>query len=94
MAYAIARVRIGELDRFLEVFGTRGAAKRAEYNCRGVAVHQNVDDPHALINVFDWDRADVEAFSADPEVKDLMDAVGLEGPPEFTFVERVAEFPS
>ena len=94
MAYAIARVRIGELDQFLEVFGTRGAKKRAEYNCRGVMVHQSVDDPHALINVFDWDRADVEAFQADPEVEDLMKAVGLVTRPEFTFVERVAEFDS
>jgi quinol monooxygenase YgiN len=94
MAYAIARVRIGDLDRFLGVFGTRGAAKRAQYNCRGVQVHQSIDDPHAMVNVFDWDRADIEAFHKDPEVQDLMDAVGLEAPPEFTFVERIAEFPS
>ena len=94
MAYAIARVRIKDLDRFLEVFGTRGAAKRAEYNCRGVQVHQSSEDPQALINVFDWDRADVEAFMADPEVAEIMAAVGLEGPPEFTFVERIAEFES
>lgn len=94
MGYTIARVKVGEFDSFLEVFGTRGAAKRAEYGCRGVQVHQSSEDPHTLINVFDWDRADVEAFMADPEVPELMAAVGLEGPPEFTFVERVAEFES
>jgi quinol monooxygenase YgiN len=94
MGYTIARVRIEDLDKFLAVFGTRGAAKRAEYDCRGVKVHQDADDPHALVNVFDWDRADVERFMADPEVEDLMKAVGLEAPPEYTFVERVAEFES
>jgi quinol monooxygenase YgiN len=94
MAYAIARVRIGELDRFLETFGGAGKEKRAEHGCRGVQVHQSIEDPGEMINVFDWDRADVEAFMADPEVKGIMSAAGLEGPPEFTFVERVAEFES
>jgi hypothetical protein len=33
----------------------------------------------------------VEAFMADPEVGEIMAAAGLEGPPEFTFAERMAE---
>lgn len=94
MGYAIARVRIGELDRFLETFGGRGKEKRAEHGCRGVQVHQSTEDPGALVNVFDWDRAGVEAFMADPEVEEIMASAGLEGPPDFTYVERVAEFES
>lgn len=91
MAYAIARVRIGEYEQFIETFAGRGKAKRAEHGCRGVTVHRNVDDPHELVNVFDWDREGVEAFMADPEVKEIMAAAGLEGPPEFTYVERETE---
>ena len=91
MAHAIARVRIEDFDRFIETFSTRGKAKRAEHGCRGVTVFRSTEDPKALVNVFDWDREGVEAFMADPETKEIMEAAGLEGPPEYTFVERMAE---
>jgi quinol monooxygenase YgiN len=94
MAHTIARVRIGDFDQFIEVFSTRGAAKRAEHGCRGARVFRSVDDPHAITTVFDWDRADAEAFMRDPEVPDIMRSGGLEAPPDFTFVEQVAELES
>jgi quinol monooxygenase YgiN len=91
MAYTIARVRVADFDRFIETFSTRGKDKRAEYGSRGVTVFRSAEDPNALVNVFDWDREDVEAFMADPEVGEIMAAAGLEAPPEYTFVERMAE---
>jgi quinol monooxygenase YgiN len=94
MPYAIARVEIEDFDRFIETFGGTGKAKRAEHGCRGVTVYRSVEDPRRIVNVFDWDRADVEAFMADPETPGVMDSAGLTGPPEFTFVERAAEFES
>jgi quinol monooxygenase YgiN len=92
MPHAIARVRVADFDRFIETFSTRGKAKRAEHGSRGVTVFRSTEDPNALVNVFDWDREGVEAFMADPETKEIMAAAGLEGPPEYTFVERMAEF--
>ncbi len=47
--------------------------------------------PQQIVNVFDWDRSGIEAFMADPEVPEVMRAAGLQGPPEFTFVEQVEE---
>jgi quinol monooxygenase YgiN len=94
MGYAIARVKIGELDRFLATFGGAGKEKRAEYGCRGVQVHQSTDDPTQLVNIFDWDRTDLEAFMADPEVEGIMESAGLRTRPDFTYVERIAEFDS
>lgn len=91
MAYTIARVRIEDYDRFIETFAGRGKEKRAEHGCRGVHVHRSLDDPGELVNVFDWDREGVEAFMADPETPEIMSAAGLQGPPEFTFVERLQE---
>jgi quinol monooxygenase YgiN len=91
MAHTVARVRIADFDQFIETFSTRGLNKRREHGCRGVRVFRSSDDPNQLINVFDWDRADVEAFMADPEVPAIMAEAGLEAPPEFTFVELAAE---
>ncbi len=91
MAYAIARVQIADYERFIETFQARGKEKRAEHGSRGVTVFRSAENPTELINVFDWDRDGVEAFMADPEVGEIMAAAGLQGPPEFTFVERMAE---
>lgn len=91
MAYAIARVRIGEYEQFIETFSGRGKAKRAEHGCRGVVVYRSAEDPHEVVNVFDWDRDGVEAFMADPEAGEIMTAAGLQSRPEFTFVERETE---
>ena len=94
MAYAIARVKIGEFDQFIETFSTRGKAKRAEHGCRGATVYRNAEDAQEIVSVFDWDRDGVEAFMADPEAREIMTAAGLQGPPEFTFVEHETEFES
>ena len=91
MSYAIARSRVEDFDRFRETFTTRGAAKRREHGSRGARVFRNADDPHEVIAVFDWDRPGVEAFMSDPEVREVMEAASLEGPPTFTFVEEVLE---
>ena len=42
------------------------------------------------MNVFDWDRADLERFLQDPEVPETMESAGLRGRPDFTFVEEAA----
>lgn len=91
MGHVVARVRITDFDQFIETFGTRGLEKRAKHGSRGARVYRVADDRQQLINIFDWDRAGVEAFMADPETAEIMAAAGLEGPPEFTFVEQAAE---
>lgn len=91
MAHAVARVRIADFDQFLETFATRGLAKRKEHGSRGVRVYRTSEDPNQLINVFDWDRAGVEAFMADPDVPAIMAEAGLEAPPDWTFVEMAAD---
>ncbi len=92
MPHVVARVTVNDFDRFIEVFSTRGKAKRAEHGSRGVRLYRSVEDPTQLINVFDWDREGVEAFLADPETPEIMKAGGLEAPPEFTFVDQVGEY--
>ena len=94
MAQAIARVKVADYDRFIATFSTRGAEKRREHGCRGVRVFRVLDDPQQVVNVFDWDRSGIEAFMADPEVAEVMRAAGLQGAPEFTFVEQVEELES
>jgi heme-degrading monooxygenase HmoA len=92
MSHIVSRVTVKDFDRFIEVFSTRGKAKRAEHGSRGVRLYRSAEDPTQLVNVFDWDREGAEAFMADPESADIMKAAGLEAPPELTFVEQVGEY--
>lgn len=92
MAHAVARTRITDFDQFINTFQSRGKAKRAEMGSRGATVFKSIDDPNEVIVVFDWDREDVQRFLADAEGQEIMAEAGLEGPPEFTFVERQVEF--
>ncbi len=91
MGHVIAHVEIEDYEKFIATFGDRGQRKRAEYGCRGVAVHRDTEDPNRLVNVFDWDREDLERFMADPEVSEIMQEAGLKRPPTYTWVERMVE---
>lgn len=87
----LARVRIGEFERFWGTFSGPGKAKRAEHGCRGVRVFRNADDPGEVLNLFDWDREGWQAFMDDPEAPEIMSSAGLEGRPQATFLEPVEE---
>jgi hypothetical protein len=86
----VTRVAIEDFDRFLGVFSTRGAEKRAQHGSRGARVFRVADDPNAVVVLFDWDRAGFEGFLQDPEVPDIMAAAGLREPPIATYVEEAA----
>jgi quinol monooxygenase YgiN len=90
MGTVIAQTAFEDYDRFFETFSTRGQEKRREYGCRGVRILRDLDDPHRVVNVFDWDREDLERFLRDPEVPAIMESAGLRGRPQFTFVEEAA----
>ena len=90
MGTVIAQTNFEDYDRFYETFSTRGLEKRREYGCRGVRILRDLGDPRRVVNIFDWDREDLERFLEDPEVPEIMRAAGLRGRPEFTFVEEAA----
>lgn len=91
MAHTLARLRVDDFDRFLETFSTKGKAKRGLHGSRGSSVFRGTEDPTEVLVVFDWDRAEVEGFLADPEAQAIMREAGLEGPPEMTHVEAILE---
>lgn len=95
MVYVLGKVSIEELPTFVSVFATRGAAKRGEHGCRGSQVFRAADDENTVYVLLQWDsREAFDAFRADPSVPETMKSGGMIGPPEFTFLEKVAEFPT
>lgn len=90
----MAHVAIEEFDRFWSVFRTRGAEMRARYGSRGSSVFKNRENPGEVVVLFDWDRPALEAFLADPAVRETMKSGGALGAPRFTFLEEAGALPA
>jgi len=87
----LARVTIGDFDRFWSTFTGAGADHRRTHGSSGARVFRNLDQPGEVIVLFDWSKADYARFMEDPETPGIMKAAGLAGPPETIEVEPVGE---
>lgn len=87
-----ADLPVANLDRFLEVFSTRGAAIRQRHGSRRAEVFHMIDEPAERVRVLlDWaDRESFECFRADPQAKDAMRDGGAQAAPTFAPLRRLA----
>lgn len=73
--------KVSDLDRFLEVFATKGKVKRREHGCRGARVFLDPDDHDRVWAVFDWDGEDYAGFLSDPEIPAIARELALVASP-------------
>lgn len=93
MFTTLAKVRIADAQRFIEVFSTHGLVKRRAHGSRGAQVFMLPDEPGVAMVLIDWaDRASFEAFRADPEVPPTMRSGSALEPPQFTVLDRCGLF--
>ncbi len=93
--YVLADVAIRDVELFLEVFGTEGLAKRKEHGCLGTRVLVPVDDPGRVLVLLEWaSREDFEAFRSDATAPPIMRKGGAQGPPTFTVLADIVDFPA
>lgn len=91
----LARVTIGDFDRFWSTFTSAGAAQRRKYGSSGARVFRNAGRPEEVFVLFDWSEEDYRRFLDDPETAGIMKSAGLVGPPEMiAVVEPAGETPS
>jgi quinol monooxygenase YgiN len=89
----LASVRISDRQRFLDVFSTRGMAKRRRHGSRGAETFVTAEAPDSAHVLIDWaDRDAFESFRADPEVRATMQSGGALEPPAFVVLERTGRF--
>lgn len=93
MFTTLAKVRIAEVQRFLDVFSTRGLDKRRAHGSLGAQVFMASDEPGIAMVLIDWaDRTCFDAFRTDPEVPQTMRSGGALEAPQFTVLERHGQF--
>ena len=78
----LATTTVENVDRFLGVFGTKAADKRALYGSRGATVFRDPTEDNRVWGMFEMDEAGWAKFVSDPEVPPLLKEAGALGKPE------------
>ena len=78
----LATTTVEDVDRFLEVFGTNGADKRALHGSKGSTVFRDPGEANRVWALFEWDEQGWAAFVSDPEVPPILKDAGHLGKPE------------
>ena len=78
----LATTTVENVDRFLDVFGTKVADKRARYGSRGSTVFRDPTEENRIWALFDWDEAGGAKFVSDPEVPPILKEAGHLGKPQ------------
>jgi quinol monooxygenase YgiN len=82
----LVTTKVEDLDRFLGVFSTKGAAKRRQHGSTGATLFRDPNEDGRVWVIFDWDADGWQSFVSDPEVPAIFQEAGLQGRPQ------VAEF--
>ena len=77
----LATTTVEDVDRFLEVFATKGADKRALHGSKGATVFRDPTEENCVWVLFEWDEQGWAAFVSDPEVPPILKAAGHIGKP-------------
>ena len=77
----LATTEIEDLDRFLEIFSTKGAEKRKQHGSKGALVFRDPFQEDRVWAIFDWDEKGWQSFVSDPDVPPIMKEAGHRGKP-------------
>ena len=78
----LATTQVEDVDRFIEIFSTKGAAKRKQHGSKGAIVFRDPSEDDRVWVIFDWDEQGWASFVSDPEVPPIMQEAGHKGRPQ------------
>lgn len=78
----LATTQIEDYGRFVEIFSTKGADKRAEHGSKGAQLFRDPNESDRVWVLFDWDAEGFQKFATDPEVPPIMQEAGHKGKPQ------------
>jgi quinol monooxygenase YgiN len=78
----LATTTVEDVERFLEVFGTKGADKRAEHGSKGATVFRDPAEENRMWVLFEWNEEGWANFVSDPEVPPILKEAGHIGKPQ------------
>ena len=72
----LATTKVEDIDRFLNVFSTKGAEKRKQHGSKGAQVFRDPNEADRVWVLFDWDAEGFQNFVFDPEVPAILQEAG------------------
>jgi len=78
----LATTTVEDVDRFLAVFGTKGAEKRAQHGSKGSTVYRDPNEAGRVWAIFDWTPEGWQSFVTDPDVPAILAEAGHKGRPQ------------
>jgi hypothetical protein len=78
----LATTKVEDVDRFVEIFSTKGAAKRKLHGSKGATVFRDPSEEDRVWAIFDWDTEGWKSFVSDPEVPAILQEAGHKGKPQ------------
>ena len=78
----LATTTVEDVDRFLKVFGSAGADKRALHGSKGSIVFRDPKEANRVWALFEWDEQGWASFVSDPEVPPILQEAGHKGKPQ------------
>ena len=78
----LATTTVEDFDRFLKIYSTKGAEKRAEHGSKGSTVFRDPNQDDRVWVLFDWDEEGFEKFLSDPEVPPIIKEAGHKSRPQ------------
>lgn len=78
----LATTTVKDVEQFLNVFGAKGAEKRAQHGSKGSTVFRDPTEENRVWALFDWDEEGWTNFVSDPEVPPVLKDAGHLSKPE------------
>jgi hypothetical protein len=78
----LATTKVEDVDRFLDIFSTKGAEKRKQHGSKGSTVFRDPVENDRVWALFDWDAEGWQNFVSDPDVPAILHEAGHIGKPQ------------
>jgi hypothetical protein len=78
----LATTKVEDVDRFVEIFSTKGAEKREQHGSKGSTVFRDPSEENRVWALFDWDVDGWKSFVSDPDVPAILQEAGHIGKPQ------------
>jgi len=78
----LATTQVENVDHFIKVFSTKGAAKRKQHGSKGCTVFRDPTEQDRVWVIFNWDTDGWKNFVSDPEVPPILHEAGHKGKPQ------------
>ena len=89
MAYLVIKHTVEDYAKWKPAFDEHGSARKAA-GSKGAQLFRSAENPNEITIVFEWDSIEnARRFSQSPDLREVMQRVGVLGAPALSFLNEV-----